>query len=148
MANQLQSGIEPSRFDTVLSREPFKGLKAILDSLGPDHEALCAGVNGANSYEELLTKLGYRLTLTNQIHVNDCYARVGATGGIKAVLPYYDAADGKRASVMILQEHFHQIMDYFKRNLIVQVRGMGKATAIDESTYIPRLESTYFEAST
>ena len=90
MANQLQSGIEPSRFDTVLSREPFKGLKAILDTLGPDHEALCAGVNGANSYEELLTKLGYRLTLTNQIHVNDCYARVGATGGIKAVLPYYD----------------------------------------------------------
>lgn len=65
-----------------------------------------------------------------------------------AVLPYYDAADGKRASVMILQEHFHQIMDYFKRNLIVKVRGMGKATAIDESTYIPRLESTYFEAST
>jgi len=90
MANQLQSGIEPSRFDAVLSREPFKGLKAILDSLGPDHEALCAGVNGANSYEELLANLGYRLTLTKQIHVQDCYSRMDAAGGIRDVLPYYD----------------------------------------------------------
>jgi len=65
-----------------------------------------------------------------------------------AVLPYYDAANGQRAAVMILQEHFNQIMDYFNRSLIVHVRGMGKATPIDESTYIPRLESTYFEAST
>ena len=65
-----------------------------------------------------------------------------------AVLPYYDAADGRRAAVMILREHFHQIMDYFENSLVVHVRGMGKATPIDESTYIPRLESTYFEAST
>jgi hypothetical protein len=28
--------------------------------------------------------------LTNQIHVQDCYHRVSQTGGIKAVLPYYD----------------------------------------------------------
>ena len=90
MANQSQTGIEPSRFNSVLAREPFKGLKAILDNVCSDHEALCAGVDSANSYEELLTKLGYRLTLTNQIHVNDCYARVGPRGGIKAVLPYYD----------------------------------------------------------
>jgi hypothetical protein len=65
-----------------------------------------------------------------------------------AVLPYYDAANGGRASVMILQEHFNQIMEYFQKSLAVHVRGMGKATPIDESTYIPRLESTYFEAST
>ena len=90
MPKQFDIGAETSRFKSILSREPFKGLKAILDIVCSDHEALCAGVNGANSYEELLTKLGYRLTLTNQIHVNDCYARVGATGGIKAVLPYYD----------------------------------------------------------
>lgn len=90
MAHQLEIGIEASRFDTVLSREPFKGLKAILDNVCSDHEALCARVNAANSYEELLTKLGYRLTLTKQIHVQDCYSRVGAAGGIKAVLPYYD----------------------------------------------------------
>jgi hypothetical protein len=90
MANQLQTGIETSRFDSILSREPFKGLKAILENLCSDHDGLCAGVNSANSYEELLTKLGYRLTLTKQIHVQDCYLRVGAAGGIKAVLPYYD----------------------------------------------------------
>jgi hypothetical protein len=65
-----------------------------------------------------------------------------------AVLPFYDAANGGAAAVMILQEHFNEIMDYFQRNLVVYVRGMGKATAIDDSTYIPRLESTYFEAST
>lgn len=78
------------RFESVLGREPFKGLKAILDSLSPRREALCEGVNATNSYEELLARLGYRVTLTKQIHVQDCYPRVGPEGGIKAVLPYYD----------------------------------------------------------
>jgi hypothetical protein len=78
------------RFESVLGQEPFSGLKAILDSLSPDHEALCAGVDGTNSYEELLARLGYRLTLTKQIHVQDCYSRVGPAGGIRAVLPYHD----------------------------------------------------------
>lgn len=77
-------------FERVLSREPFKGLKAILDSLSLDREALCEEVNGANSYEELLSRLGYRVTLTKQIHVQDSYTRVGPAGGIKAVLPYHD----------------------------------------------------------
>ena len=49
---------------------------------------------------------------------------------------------------MILEEHFQEIMDYFQRKLVVHVRGMGKATAINENTFIPRLESTYFEAAT
>jgi len=78
------------RFESVLGQERFSGLKAILDSLSPDHEALCAGVDGTNSYEELLARLGYRLTLTKQIHVQDCYSRVGPAGGIRAVLPYHD----------------------------------------------------------
>ncbi len=78
------------RFEKIIGREPFKGLKAILNSVSSDREAQCAAVNSANSYEELLTKLGYRITLTNQIHVQDCYSRVSATGGIKVVLPYYD----------------------------------------------------------
>ena len=78
------------RFESVLGQERFNGLKAILDSLSPDHEALCAGVDGTNSYEELLARLGYRLTLTKQIHVQDCYSRVGPAGGIRAVLPYHD----------------------------------------------------------
>jgi hypothetical protein len=47
-------------------------------------------VLGANTYAELLAKLGYRLTVTRQIHVQDCYSRIGPNGGIKAVLPYYD----------------------------------------------------------
>jgi len=93
MANDsVNVGIETTeqRFEKILGREPFKGLKGILNSLSSDREAQCAAVNSANSYEELLTRLGYRITLTNQIHVQDCYSRVGAAGGIKAVLPYYD----------------------------------------------------------
>ena len=77
-------------FERVLSREPFKGLKTILDSLSADREALCEGVNGTNSYTELLARLGYRITLTQQIHVQDAFSRVGPAGGIRAVLPYYD----------------------------------------------------------
>lgn len=77
-------------FELVLSREPFKGLKAILDSLSLDRPKLCEAVHGTNSYEELLARLGYRITLIKQIHVQDSYSRVGAAGGIKAVLPYYD----------------------------------------------------------
>ena len=77
------------KFERLLGREPFKGLKAILDSLSRDRVALCDGVNGTNSYEELLARLGYRVTMTKQIHIADCYSRTGA-GGIKAVLPYFD----------------------------------------------------------
>ena len=87
-------GIDPEtkqqNFERIFSGEPFKGLKTILDSLSLNRETLCEAINGTNSYEELLTKLGYRITLTNQIHVQDCYHRVSQTGGIKAVLPYYD----------------------------------------------------------
>ena len=78
------------KFERVLSREPFKGLKTILDSLSADREALCEGVNGTNSYAELLARLGYRITLTQQIHVQDAFSRVGPAGGIRSVLPYYD----------------------------------------------------------
>jgi hypothetical protein len=86
------AGVETRQqnFERALSREPFKGLKAILDRLSADREALCEGVHGTNSYEELLSRLGYRITLTRQIHVQDAYSRVGSAGGIKAVLPYHD----------------------------------------------------------
>ena len=92
MANPFNTGVGTRRrqFEQVLSREPFTGLKAILDSLSPDREALCEAVSVANSYEELLAKLGYRITLTRQIHVQDAFSRLGSAGGIKAVLPYYD----------------------------------------------------------
>jgi len=64
-----------------------------------------------------------------------------------AVLPHFNNTNDGPASVMILQEHFQEIMEYFQRRLIVHIRGMGKATFIDEKTYIPCLESTYFEAA-
>jgi len=78
------------RFERILSLEPFKGLKAILDNVSRDPAILCDGVYGTNSYEDLLAKLGYGVTMTKQIHVADCYSRTGREGGIKAVLPYYD----------------------------------------------------------
>ena len=77
-------------FERVLSSESFKGLRVILDCIAPTRATLCEAVNATDSYEKLLAMLGYRITLTNQIHVQDCYQRVGQSGGIKAVLPYYD----------------------------------------------------------
>src|SRR5687768_12515964 len=74
----------------ILSREPFTGLKAILLSLGSETDPLDDAIRSARSYEELLKSFGYQITLTNQVHIQDCYSRVGPAGGIKAVLPYYD----------------------------------------------------------
>jgi hypothetical protein len=93
MVNQTANpGIEAGqqKFDSVFSRERFKGLKAILDSLSAGRDAICQAVSRANSYEQLLAGLGYRITLTKQIHVADCYSRVGPAGGIRAVFPYHD----------------------------------------------------------
>ncbi|HKS36876.1 MAG TPA: hypothetical protein VJW76_06795 [Verrucomicrobiae bacterium] len=91
MAKQsANAGVETNNFERILSGEPFKGLKAILDSLSSDREALCEGVTRTNSYADLLDRLGYRITLVRQIHVQDSYTRVGPAGGIKSVLPYYD----------------------------------------------------------
>ena len=87
---KAEAGTAQQRFESVLARGPFEGLKAILDRLSPDREMLYTVVRGANTYVELLAGLGYRLTLTPQIHVQDCYSRLGPQGGIKAVLPYYD----------------------------------------------------------
>ena len=93
MVNQtVDPAVDPrqQRFESVLSRERFKGLKAILDSVSPGGQGLGQRVNGVHSYEQLLLGLGYRLTLTKQIHVADCYSRVGPAGGIRAVFPYHD----------------------------------------------------------
>jgi hypothetical protein len=78
------------RFEHILSQAPFKGLKAILDSLSPDRQALCASVASTNTFEELLARLGFPVTLIPQIHVQDSYSRLGRQGGIKAVLPYHN----------------------------------------------------------
>ena len=77
-------------FLEILAREQFAGLKAILLSLGSEPGILNKAIQSARSYQELLQRVGYQLTITNQIHIQDCYSRVGRAGGIKAVLPYYD----------------------------------------------------------
>jgi hypothetical protein len=93
MTNQLANTAVESRrqrFERLLGQEPFTGLKAILDSVCRDRDVLCDAVNGTNSYEELLAKLGYSITITKQIHIADSYSRTGPAGGIKTVLPYFD----------------------------------------------------------
>lgn len=76
--------------ERVLALEPFTGLKTILENLSRNREKICDALNNANSYQDLLAKLGHPLTLTKQIHVQDAYTRLAPAGGIKAVLPYYD----------------------------------------------------------
>jgi hypothetical protein len=78
------------RFESVLSQSRFEGLKAIFERLAPERAALAAAILGTANYEQLLARLGHKLVLTRQIHVQDCYTRVGREGGIKAVVPYHD----------------------------------------------------------
>jgi hypothetical protein len=93
MSSDPLSATPPSpqqRFEPILSQPRFEGLKAILQRVSPDRDALYAGILSTNNYEQLLVKLGHKLVLTRQIHVQDCYSRLGRDGGIKAVLPYHD----------------------------------------------------------
>ena len=83
-------GPSQQRFESILSQAPFAGLKAILECFSVDREALYAGILETDTYEKLLARLGYKLVVTRQIHVQDCYTRMGREGGIKAVLPYHD----------------------------------------------------------
>lgn len=85
----------------ILSREPFTGLKAILLNLGSEPAVLQAAIESTRSYEELLQRIGYRVTLTNQIHIQDCYSRLGPSGGIKSVLPYYDIPTGSSLPTLV-----------------------------------------------
>ena len=89
-ANVAAPETRAQNFERVLSSEPFTGLKAIFDKLTPDREAICKQVSLTNSYEALVAGLGYKISLTPQIHIQDCYSRMGPAGGLKAVLPYYD----------------------------------------------------------
>lgn len=92
MAQPLTTSTETGlqRFERILSQSPFVGLKAIFDRLSPDREKLYAGIKNATSFEDALSRLGYKIVLTKQIHVQDCYSRLSPEGGIKAVLPYFD----------------------------------------------------------
>lgn len=79
-----------SRFERVLAQPQFEGLKALLDRLSFERATLPGLVLEEGTFDALLTRVGYRLTIVRQIHVQDCYGRLGAAGGIKSVLPYYD----------------------------------------------------------
>ena len=81
---------EPNRFDRILSRTEFKPLKAVLDHLGMDSPAKVAALITTNSYLMFLGKLGYRVNVVKQIHEQDCYARLGPAGGIRAVVPLHN----------------------------------------------------------
>ena len=89
-AEPLNGEARQQKFERVLALDQFKPLKAILDSLQLDHLVVCESVTHANSYQDLMAKLGYKIVLEPQIHYQDCYSRVGRTGGIRAVLPYHD----------------------------------------------------------
>jgi hypothetical protein len=93
MTNQPPAGeTERQRFERILSRGEFKPLKAVFDNLGADSTAMNAAIITTNSYQMFLGKLGYRVVLVKQIHENDCYARLGPKGGIRAVVPLHDMA--------------------------------------------------------
>jgi hypothetical protein len=84
------AGTRQQRFERILSQARFEGLKAILERLCAEREVLYAAILGTSNYEQLLARLGHKLVLTRQIHVQDSYTRLGRAGGVKAVLPYYD----------------------------------------------------------
>jgi hypothetical protein len=83
---------EQHLFDRILSQAEFKPLKAVLDELHIDPAVMRGAIITTNCYTNFLGKLGYRVVLVKQIHEQDCYARLGPAGGIRAVLPVHDMA--------------------------------------------------------
>ena len=86
------SETEQQRFDRILLRAQFKPLKGVFDSIGIAVPDMRAAIITTNSYQMFLSKVGYRVVLVKHIHENDCYARLGPKGGIRAVLPVHDTA--------------------------------------------------------
>ena len=84
------SETEQQRFERILSRDQFKPLKAVFDNLGMAVPVMQGAIITTNSYQMFLGKLGYRVIIVKQIHEQDCYARLGRAGGIRAVLPVHD----------------------------------------------------------
>ncbi len=103
-APQADVNTDQQRFETLLSGPDFAGLKAILDQLSPDRALLFAEVRRAPTYEELIARLGYQLILTKQIHIQDCYSRLGRAGGIKAVLPCFDISTHSAVPTLVNYE--------------------------------------------
>ena len=121
----IAGNIDPRQFGIVLSRERFKGLRAILDSLTSNREGQCKAFNSATCYEDLLKRLGYRLVLIKQIHVQDAFSRMGPRGGIREVLPYHDTSthssfptlvnfDGTVSATPKSAEFFDELLSQFR----------------------------------
>jgi hypothetical protein len=83
---------EAQRFVRILSRSDFKPLKALMDNLHVAVVVMHDAIVTTGTYRNFLDKLGYRLVVVRQIHEQDCYARIGPAGGIRAVLPVHDIA--------------------------------------------------------
>ena len=83
---------DQQRFERILTRAEFKPLKAVFDSLSADTAAKTQSIITTNCYSMFLGKLGFRMVVVPQIHEQDCYARLGPAGGIRAVLPLHDTA--------------------------------------------------------
>ena len=75
---KTNNGSPARSFEELLRQARFEGLKAILERLLPGRDRLPGLVAAADSYAELLGRLGYRLTIVRQIHVQDCYERLHA----------------------------------------------------------------------
>ena len=86
------SETEQQRFERILLRDQFKPLKAVFDNLGLAVPVMQGAIITTNSYQMFLGKLGYRVIVVKQIHEQDCYARLGPAGGIRAILPVHDLA--------------------------------------------------------
>lgn len=83
---------DEERFARILSHSDFKPLKALFDNLRSGVVAMHEALVTTGTYRNFLDKLGYRLVVVKQIHEQDCYARIGPAGGIRAVLPVHDIA--------------------------------------------------------
>ena len=83
---------DQQRFERILSRAEFKPLKDVFGQLGVAVPLMQGAIVTTNSYQMFLGKLGYRVVVVTQIHEQDCYARLGPKGGIRAVLPLHDTA--------------------------------------------------------
>jgi hypothetical protein len=92
IGKRLPVETDAERFVRILSRSDFKPLKALFDSLRAAAIVMQEAIVTTGTYRNFLDKLGYRLVVVKQIHEQDCYARIGPEGGIRAVLPVHDIA--------------------------------------------------------
>lgn len=123
---------EEQRFGRILQRPQLKPLKDVLDNLAVRVAVMREAILTTNSYQMFLGKIGYRVEVVKQIHENDCYARLGPKGGIRAVLPLHDIAT---YSTMVTLVNFNSTLtttpnsvDYYDKQLAeFKVQLMGRS---------------------